>query len=114
MDIWDPKIGDTDVDVKHEEEDEHDRYAIAIFHNKRVVGHAPKNFCKLFYHFLLLPGCSIGVEVTGKRVNRGSGYGMEIPVCYRITGPEKAKSWIKNNITKALDAVSKKIEHCMK
>ena len=74
---------------------------IVIFHNKRVVGHVPNNFSKLFYHFLLLPGCSIGVEVTGKRVNRGSGYGLEIPVCYRITGPEKAKSWIKNNITKA-------------
>ena len=114
MDIWDPKFGDTDVAVKHEEEDEHDRYAIAIFDNKRVGGHVPNNFSGLFYHFLLLPDCSIGVEVTGKRVNGGTGYGLEIPVCYRITGPEKAKSWIKNNITKALDAVSKKIEHCMK
>ena len=67
MDIWDPKLGDTDVDVKHEEENEHDRYAIAICHNKRVVSHVPNNFSKLFYHLLLLPGCSTGVEVTGKR-----------------------------------------------
>ena len=55
MNIWNPKLGDNDVEVKHEVNNEHDRFAIAIFHNKRIVGHLPKNLSKFFYQFLSLP-----------------------------------------------------------
>ena len=39
--------------------------------------------------FLKVPNTSIEVEVVGKRMNRGGGYGLEIPVVYRFNGPEK-------------------------
>ena len=47
--------------------------------------------------FLKVPNTSIGVEVVGKRVNRGGGYGPEIPVAYRFNGPEKLEMAHKEN-----------------
>ena len=66
MDIWAPKTGDSDLEVTSEEKKEDDKFAAAIYHDKRVVGHAPKNLSKQFYQFLSLPSCSICCEVTGK------------------------------------------------
>ena len=54
MNIWNSKLGDNDVEVKHEVNNEHDKFAIAIFHSKRIVGHVPKNLRKFFYQFLSL------------------------------------------------------------
>ena len=64
MDIWAPKTGGSDLEVTPEEKNEHDKFA--IYHDKRVVWHAPKNLNKQFYHFLSLPSCSISCEMTGK------------------------------------------------
>ena len=83
------KIGDNDVEVKHEVKNEHGKFVIAIFHSKTIVGHVPKNLSKFFYQFLSLPNCTISCEVTGKRVNRAGGYGLEIPVKYTFLGPNK-------------------------
>ena len=38
--------------------------------------------------FLKVPNTSIEVEV-GKKVNRGGGYSLEIPVAHRFNGAEK-------------------------
>ena len=46
--------------------------------------------------FLKLPN-TIEDEVVGKRVNRGGGYGLEIPVAYRFNGPEKLEMARKEN-----------------
>ena len=46
MDIWAPKSGDSDLEVTPEEKKEHDKLAAAIYHDKRAVGHAPKNLGK--------------------------------------------------------------------
>ena len=82
MNIWNTKLGDIDVEVKHEVNNEHDKFAVAIFHSKRTVEHVPKNLSKFFYQFLSLPNCTNSCEDTAKRVNRGEGYGLEIPVKY--------------------------------
>ena len=37
-DIWEPKTGDSDLEVTPEEKNEHDKFAAAIYHDKRVVG----------------------------------------------------------------------------
>ena len=50
----------------HQKKNEHVKFAEAIYHDKRFVGHAPKNLSKPFYHFLSLQSCSISCEVTGK------------------------------------------------
>ena len=110
MNIWNPKLGGNDVEVKHKVSNEHDKLAIAIFHSKRIVGHVPKNLRKFFYQFLSLPNCIISCEVTGKRVNRGGGYGIEIPVKYTFLGPNKAIEWIEKRVT---EEVVMKTEHCL-
>ena len=107
MKIWNPKLGDNDVEVKH------DKFAIAIFHSKRIVGHVPKNLSKFFYQFLSLPNCTISCEVTGKRVNRGGGYGLEILVKYTFLGPNKAIEWIEKRVTEIISEVVMKTEHCL-
>ena len=56
--------------------------------------------------FLTIPSTTIEVEVLGKRVNRRSGYGLEIPVKYRYYGQEKLIQWL----AKKLEAVKKELE----
>ena len=112
MNIWNPKLGDNDVEVKHEVNNEHDKFAIAIFHSKRIVGHVPKNLSKFFYQFLSLPNCTISCEVTGKRVN-GGGYGLEIPVKYTFLEPNKAIELIEKRVTEIISEVVMKTEHCL-
>ena len=101
MDIWTPKTGDSDLEVTPEENNEQDKFAAAIYHDKRVVGHAPKNLSKQFYQFLSLPSCFISCE-TGKRVNK-----------YKFTGPEKAINWMKTQVNKKVNDIVKNTEHYM-
>ena len=53
-------------------------------------------------------------EVIGKRVNRGNGYGLEIPFRYHFLGSAKAINWLK----KKLETVEKKlgcnVSECLK
>ena len=66
--------------LKSENENQHDKLAVAIVLKERIVGHVPKNLSKIFHQFRKIPNCSIGCKVTGKRGNHGAGYGLEIPV----------------------------------
>ena len=112
------------MEVTPEEKHEHYKFAAAIYHDKRVVGHAPKNLSKQFYQFLSLPS-SFSCEVTGKWVNIGGCfrwlsfikevwfymalfvYGLEIHVKYKFIGPEKAINLMKMQVNKTVT------EHCM-
>ena len=58
-----------------------------------------KTFRKWF-HYLSLLHCYLELEVTGKRVNRGGGYGLEIQFTFRFYGPEKATHWLETRLTK--------------
>ena len=57
---------------------------------------------KLCFLFLKVPYTSIKAEVTGKRVNRGDGwgdsYGLEVPVIYYFTSQGKLVNWIKEKL----------------
>ena len=44
---------------------------------------------------------TIRTGVLAKRVNRGAGYGLEIPVCFIFQGHVKEKAWVKNKIKDA-------------
>ena len=57
--------------------------------------------------------CTIGCKVTGKCVNRGTGYGLEIPVQYRFIGAENAVEWAEKNIKKVFENMSKKVLKCV-
>ena len=51
-----------------------------------TVGHVPFNLAPIILAFLKR-SCNKGlVEVTGNRVNRGAGYGLEIPCKYHFYG----------------------------
>ena len=52
--------------------------------------------------------------VTGKRINRGSGYGLEIPVEYVFNDNEKALQWAKKNLDNIDTNVNKKVGRCLR
>ena len=74
-------IGETLL-VKREIGNVYDPNAVAVYQEVRVVGHVPRVFL-----FLARDTCKAFVEVTGKRVNRGAGYGLENPCTYRLYSP---------------------------
>ena len=93
MGIWTAKVGGKNYCLKSEIENQLDKFAVAIVLEERIVGHVPKNVSKIFHQFMKIPNCIIGCKVTGKRVNHGAGYGLEIPVQCKFIGAEKAVEW---------------------
>ena len=101
IDIRTPKVGDENFCLESENENQLDKFAVAIVLEEPIVEHVPKNLSKIFHQFMKIPNCTIECKATGKRVNRGAGYGLEIPVQYRFIGAEKAVEWAKKNIKKS-------------
>ena len=64
MDIWTLKVGDENFCLKSESENQHDKFAVAIVLEERIVGHVPKNLSKVFHQFMKIPNCTIGWKVT--------------------------------------------------
>ena len=79
-----------------------------------IVGHVPLKVSNFFSMFLKVPNTSIEVEVVGKRVNRGGGYGLEIPVIYRFDGPEKLVKWLIKKIEAVRKGLDHKVLKCLK
>ena len=81
------------LELVPEEDNEHDDFAVTIKFEDRIVGHVPKNLSKIMNRFTKIPSCSLRCKVTGERVNRGAGCGLEIPVVHELIGPENAVDW---------------------
>ena len=64
--------------------------AFAVIYKDRVVGYIPWAISKCISLFLTLPRPFLETRVTVKRINRGGGYGLEVPCKYHISGQEKA------------------------
>ena len=79
-----------------------------------VVGHIPHNISKFSSMFLTILSTVIAVEVSGTRVNRGSGYGLEIPVKYRYFGQEKFIQWLAKKLKAVKKELECKISKCLK
>ena len=60
---------------------------------KEVVGHLPQNILKVISLYLSLPHCYQELEVTGKCVNHGGSYGLEILARLKI-------QWLEMRLTK--------------
>ena len=84
--LWSPIIGEENLECRHEEKNKEDEFAIGVYRNdfqkETLVGHMPRNISKFAYKFLKLPNLKLSCKVKGKRLNRGAGYGLEIPVIY--------------------------------
>ena len=87
--IWTPVEGET-YSCTCEPGNEPDCNAVAVMYEDRVVGHIPLAISKCISLFLTLLGSLLETKVTEKRINRGGGYGLEVPCKYRISGQEKA------------------------
>ena len=118
MDICKPLVGDDRLRRKREGDNIHDENAVAVIHSKhiglRVVDHVPFLYSSTFKKSLSLPNHTIRVLVTGMRINRDAGYGLEIPVEYVFNGNEKALQWAKKNLDNIDANVNKKVGRCLK
>ena len=63
-----------------------DKCAVAVKKCGEIVGHIPFNLAPVASAFLKRASNKGLVEVTGNRVNRGAGYGLEIPCKYHFYG----------------------------
>ena len=103
MNIWNATINDY-LQCKIEENNQLDPSAVALLHDncleEKVVGNGPIHLSKIFHRFLKLPFCSILAFVTGKRVNRSAGDGLEISADYKFFRDARAISWAENQFKK--------------
>ena len=67
----------------------------------------PQNISKVVSLYLSLPHCYLELEITGKRVNRVSGYGLEIPGRFRFNGLE----WLEMTLTKIEEQVKVSVNY---
>ena len=87
MQVWSPVVGQS-LCVKREPTNILDGHAVAVCNESQVVGHIPYNLAPTISAFLRRDVNKAFAEVTGARVNRGAGYGLEIPCIYRLYGPK--------------------------
>ena len=105
MNIWTPIQGQTLL-VRREATNSKDNNAVAVFLDDVIVGHVPHNLAPRFSRFLRRDVNTAFAEVTGGKVNRGGGYGLEMPCVYRLYGPkvyvEKMKELVNSLRTAGL------------
>ena len=85
-DIWEPEKGEI-LELRRERENCTDVNAVAIVKDSRTVGHVPKNVAPHLSFFLVHESNKRLCEIVGARLNRGGGYGLEIPCVFKLYGP---------------------------
>ena len=63
-----------------------------------MVGHLPKLMVRWVSKFLKRLTNHGKVVVTGKNVNRGGGYGLEIPCEYKFEGDNFSCNWLEDKM----------------
>ena len=82
---WAPVIGEV-LALKLQPDNTYDKFAVAVIKNDQFVSHIPKPVSRAVSYFLSREGHSSLCEVTGNRLNRGVGLGVEVPCTYRFYG----------------------------
>ena len=86
-DIWTPSEGEV-LQLQRDSSNPKDRFAVAVCRIGEVVGRVPFNLAPTFSR-LLQRECNTGsATITGPRVNRGGGFGLEVPCVYTLHGPK--------------------------
>ena len=92
--------------LKREQDNREDKFAVAVVKSGAVVGHVPKKLAPVVSQFLKRD-CNTGVaHITGKRINRGGGYGLKAPCKFCLYGPEPYLRRLKDVVDAAGEAVS--------
>lgn len=124
MEIWEPDVNEENP-LKREPNNIADENALAVVQSKtpsanqesvdslaqkrtghpnevtdlmEIVGHVPKLMAVWLTKFLKRPTNSGKVVITGKRVNRGGGYGLELPCEYVLQGDLFSCNWLKDKL----------------
>ena len=114
-----PQISDDSLFCRRELSNEYGKYAAAIvaidhFKREEVVGHVPLFLSKTLNKFLHLPGLHASCKVTGTRINRRIGVGLEIPIEITFVGKETATEWLKKGLHRVNIMTEKKVLRCKK
>lgn len=86
-DIWEPIEGDV-LELKKEPSNPKDRFAVAVYSEYGVVGHVPCSLAPTLFRFLQRECNRASARIVGPRVNRGGGFGLEVPCVYILNGPK--------------------------
>ena len=101
-DTWTPVVGET-LQVKREPTNVRDVNAVSLYKEGTIiVGHVPRNLAPRLSAFLRRDVNKAYDEVTGEKLNRGAGYGLEIPCIYRLYGP---KAYIFDKMKQLVDSL---------
>ena len=68
----------------------------------------------MVYKFWNLPNSKLPCKMKGKKLNRGAGYDLEIPVVYTFNGHEKVIEWIKSKIQEEIKLEQSIKNRCLK
>ena len=85
--IWTPSEGEV-LQLQREPSNPKDRFAVVVCLDGEIVGRVPANLAPTFSPFLARECNTITATITGARVNRGAGLGLEVPCCYTLNGPK--------------------------
>ena len=125
VDIWQPAIS-SEHSLRREPGNEVDKNAVAVVQETQsgnttracsqaeplnihpneiavgmeVVGHVPKLMAQWVTKFLKRASNSGTVVITGKRINRGAGYGLELPCEFKFQGDKYSCDWLKEKLKK--------------
>ena len=96
-DSWTPVLGET-LSVEREMTKPKDKNAVAVHIEETIVGHVPYNIAPYMSRFLKRDVNIAYAKVTWGKINRGAGYGLEIPCIYRLYGPREYIDKMKERI----------------
>ena len=82
--VWEPARGEALL-VRWEPTNPLDKHAVAVY-KEDIVGHVPYNLAPRLSQFLKRECNKAFAEITVAKVNRGAGYGLEVPCVYRLYG----------------------------
>ena len=86
-DSWTPVLGETLL-VLRETTNPKDENAVGVLIEETIVRHVPYDIAPSMSRFLKRDVNMAIAKVTGGKINRGAGYGLEIPVYIRLMDPE--------------------------
>lgn len=95
-DAWEAKINE-EVTARIEEDNKHDKNAVAFLKNSEIVGHVPLEYSKVC-KFFIKRGGTLKAKVIGKHENNN--VGLEIPAQYIFTGSKKDTIILSKMLTK--------------
>ena len=103
MDVWQPQVGEV-LTLQREPHNPQDQQAVSVVRSGLTVGHVPYNLAPSLSNFLKRAFNKETAEITGDKVIRGGGYGLQVPCIYRLYGPkayvERAKKMLTEDTEK--------------